>query len=200
MSDDVGDEVAIAFGIEPRRKGDRRLDGDAVIGWLDDAGSVITRWTGLTGIGILRDVASCIASVLELRLREIAIGAWNQRAEFRKYTDAKLYPPDREYRVRLKEHTVTWTYRPFIEVTAAGITKRIPLTATAKFTFSGPVVLVRAGRYRAIEFGEVRASGVLKLDALVLREQTGQAHRLKGQLSLGAEGIPIGSKAAAAVV
>lgn len=200
MTEDVGDEVAIAFGIEPRQKGDRRLDGDAVIGLLDQAGSVIARWTGLTGIGILRDVASCIATVLELRLREIAIGAWNKRTEIRKYTDPKLYPPDREYRVRLKEHTVTWTYRPFIEITAAGLTKRMPLTATAKFTFSGPVVLIRGGRYRAVEFGEVKASGVLKLDDLLLREQVGQAHRIKGQLTFGPEGIPIGKSVEAAAV
>jgi hypothetical protein len=200
MMHDMEDEVAIAFGIEPRRKAEQRLDADAVIGFLDGAGAVIARWTGLSGIGVLRDVASCIASVLELRMRDVAIAAWNSRSEILKYTDEKLYPPDREYRVRLKEHTIAWTYRPYIEITAAGTAHRIPLTATARFTFSGPTLRIRNKCYQAIEFGDVKASGVLKLDDLVLREQTSRPHRLKGEIDLGPEGIPIGAAARAAGV
>jgi hypothetical protein len=193
MTEDISDQVAIAFGIAPREKGDRRLDGDAIIGLLRDGGAMITKLTGLGGPRIVRDVADCIAEVLELRLREIAIGAWNQRAEIRKYTDTKAYPPDRDYRLRLKEHTITWTYRPYIEVTAAGLSKKIPLKATAAFTFSGPLLLIRAGRYRAIEFGEFKVAGGLELGGVTLTKQASRPYRLAGRVMLGAQGIPIAS-------
>jgi len=201
MTDDLRNQVAFALGIDPKATGDQRLDGDAVMALFEKAAPVIARLAGLPGVDILREVVDVVTPVLKTELRDIAIEAWNQRAEIRKYTDPSKYPPEKEYRVKLKEHSVTWTYRPYIEITVAGMPmpKKIPLEAKVTLTFSGPLLLIRGGRYRAIEFGTLKLSGVLTCAEIVLKEQAGRPHPLRlGRIALGRDGIAIGGKAAAA--
>ena len=192
MSDAVSDQLGIALGIDPKAKGDRRVDADAVIGLVKAAESTITRLSGLAGGDIVREVAICVAQILETRLRDIAIGAWNQRKEIRKYTNAKEYPADKEYRVKLKEHTVKWTYRPYIEIKVGQLpATKIPFLLLVEVTLGGPVVLIKGGCYRAIEFGAAKVVGKLKLDQVELWSKPSRAFELPGQISLG--GIPIGT-------
>ncbi len=190
MPDVRDDQVGFAFGIEPKANGDLRIDADSVLGLVKGAASILTGLSGLSGVDITRDVAACVAQVLETRLRDIAIGAWNERKELRKYADSKEYPAANTYRVKLKEHSVKWTYRPYIEVSVAAIKHKVPFVVIATFTFGGPVLSIKGGRYRAIEFGEAKVVGKLELGKLTLWNKPSKTFPLPGHISLG-DGIPI---------
>src|SRR5574341_932491 len=121
MPDAANDQLAIMFGINPKAKGDQRVDIETVLGLVNKATSLVASLTSLGGADVVRDVAAYVARVLEMHLSDIAIGFWNQRKEIRKFRDTNTYRPEQEYRVKLKKHTLKWTYRPYIEVTVGNV-------------------------------------------------------------------------------
>ena len=130
---------------------------------------------------------------LEGRVHQIALSAWNKRAEIAKYADVKKYPAGQKRYVALYEHPVTWTYRPFIQI-MVGKVKCPPLEIVidVTFKFDQAVLVIDGGRVMAMEPGKVTVEGSARIGKAKLcepvRKELGE---LPGSISFGA-GLPIG--------
>lgn len=132
-----------------------------------------------------------VAHSLSTPLSEIAITAWNDRSEIRKYADPVAYPSSEGHAVVLCEHTIRETVKPKVVVRYAGITvATLIFTGVAKLVFHGAVLTIRGGRIMQIQLGDITAEGELSVDGANLKTMSSKPWKLPGILALGA-GVPI---------
>jgi len=130
-------------------------------------------------------------ALMNIKLEDILVPAWNKYLPLRKYRDKKKYPPDKTVLVPLVEHTVKSEHRPYIEVLINDKpVGRINFSIIIALVLKGLILVVRDGRIREIKTGECSAKGKVTCEEILIIEKTSETVPLPGTINLG-EGIPI---------
>lgn len=126
----------------------------------------------------------------ELDVLAPLFGAWTKYRQLRQYADPTQYGPDETLLLSLREHTISASHRPTLEVLIGEqVVKKISFEIVLALTMEAVVLEVRDARIREIVAGRCRGKGSVKCAGATLVEQSTRTIELPG-IALGA-GIPI---------
>jgi hypothetical protein len=160
-------------------------------------GATVALKTSLTAVpgldwDIVGDaVREKIDEIFDVSLVDILSGAWLGYQQIRDCADPDKHPPDETIRLKLTPHEIKSTHRPEIEVRIGELPPfTIPFEIELKLSLSGPLLVIREAKIRAIDIGTCRASGAVKCNGKTLFERKTREIELPGQIMLGS-GISI---------
>ena len=189
--------LGLVFGLDEPSKSDRRIDAEDASRLRAAIGSIVA--TGLPPQhvpGAAAEVLAMLRTALAKSVGTILTDAWNQRQEFRKYTDRASYPPEVTSRVTLKPHTVKWTYRPSIQLLLDGRpVRKLSFVVELALKLLGVQVAIRDGRFVRVHTGRSQVTATLRCGDVELCKRSSREYELPGELPLG-DGIRITSLAA----
>lgn len=137
------------------------------------------------------EIARKALSLLEIRVTDILLGAWNKYQGLKKYLDKDRYPPTQSVLVPLAEHTVKSQHQPYVEILVNDeVAARVTFQVDLAFTVRGVLLLVQDGRIKSVKTGEIKGKGTVKCEQALLLEQDFRTVSLPGTIDLG-DGIPI---------
>lgn len=126
----------------------------------------------------------------ELDALTALVGTWTKYRQLRQYADPTRYGPDETLLLSLREHTISASHRPTLEVLIGEqVVKKISFEIVLSLTMEAVVLEVRDARIREIVAGRCRGKGSFKCASATLVEQSTRTVELLG-IALGA-GIPI---------
>ena len=132
---------------------------------------------------------AAIGGILNVPLLDIIVRAWNEGKLFRKYLDPETYDPDEVISIALKEHEVTSSHRPKIDVVLNGQTiDSIDFQLDITLALEGVVLEVQGGAVRKVQTGRVKGKATLKCENLIVFERGTEAMDLPGTLRLARPG------------
>lgn len=141
---------------------------------------------------ILDQVADKIADLLNITIKDIMVGAWNNYHYLDKYLDRSRYAPDETILVPLAEHTIKSKHHPCIEILVNDcVIDDIKLDITVAFKLKGIMLTIRDGKIRQIQTGTCKGSGTVKYEQMILAQKELSTISLPGKISLGDEGAAI---------
>jgi hypothetical protein len=129
--------------------------------------------------------------ILNMKVSDVMIAAWNQYKALVQYTDEKKYPPGESYLVPLAKHTIESIHKPFLEILVNHHpVGKINFEIIISLAVEGIVLKIQDGKIMEVRTGSCKGGGSIKCeDKLILKKETGP-FSLPGLISLG-EGIPI---------
>ena len=124
-----------------------------------------------------------IAALLNIPLQDIIVRAWNEGGLFEKYLDPEKYDPDESISIVLKNHEVTSSHAPAIDVELnekkiGSIDFQLDLT----LTFEGVILHIRGGRILEIQAGRIKGEGTLKCENFILVKRETETMDLPGTI------------------
>jgi hypothetical protein len=133
--------------------------------------------------GLLGDILAKAPDLLELDPSKILANAWARDAEFRKYADPELYPPDETVLVELVHHVIKSTQEPKLEIVAANkVLDTVDFKLAMAITIEGAILHIRDGKIWEVALGNCTASGSLSCEGLSLFERKSEPFKLPGKL------------------
>ena len=189
--------LAWMFGVRAKKPGEHRLDDDAVKAITQQVTLLLGVLAGPTSPTVIASVVECVATALKTSIREIALSAWNKRAEVRKYADLTKYPAGQQHEVVLYEHPVKWTYKPYVEIRTSATpapmaAPSLEIAIDVTLNFAQAVLVIDGGKIMSLKPGKVTAQGSAKIGGAKLCEPIKkELGELPGTWPLG-DGIPIG--------
>lgn len=149
----------------------------------------------VSGIGwptAFSEIVNKIGDVLDIRLTDILIAAWQKYREIRKYSDSTAYPPGETFLVPLAEHTVKSAHHPSIDILVDDHpVATVDLEIEIALTLKGALLKISDSRIKGITTGSCTGKGFIKCEGFLIMEKETEPFRLPGTIELG-EGIPIG--------
>ncbi len=191
--------LAWLFGIRPRKEGEHRLDDQTAENIAREVMVFVGALLGPRAPMAVANVVDCVATVMEKSIHEIAVSAWNKRAEVMKYAETTQYPAGQEHYVTLYDHPVKWSYKPYVDIKIAGVAKHsIEIAIEVTLNFAQAVLIIDGGKIIALKPGKVLAEASAKFSGATLCEPIKkELGMLPGRVSFG-DGILIPRKASAA--
>ena len=138
-----------------------------------------------------QSVEKAAKELMDVRIDTILLSAWGKYFSLRKYLDQDKYPPNATVTASIGEHTVKSEHHPYLEVLVNGVEYRINFGINVALTLKSVILIIKAGRIRAIKAGECTAKGTVTCQNAQILEKTSEALVLPGMIDLG-EGVPIG--------
>lgn len=130
-------------------------------------------------------LAGAIGGLLNVPLLDVIVRAWNEGRLFEKYLDPDRYDPDEVIAVSLKQHEITSTHRPKIDIVLNGETlDSIDFELELKLTLDGVILQVQGGDVRAVQSGRIKGEGTLKCENLIVFHRETEAMDLPGSFTL----------------
>jgi hypothetical protein len=124
---------------------------------------------------------AAIGGILNVPLLDIIVRAWNEGKLFRKYLDPETYDPEEVISITLKEHEVTSTHQPKIDVVLNGQTiDSIEFQLDVVLTLEGVILQVQGGNIRKVQSGRVKGKCTIKCENMILFERKTEAMDLPG--------------------
>ena len=126
-----------------------------------------------------------LRSLLSVSVRDVIAGGWNTYTELKEYKDVSKHPPDEANVVYIKEHTITSSHRPHLELRMGqknlasveiGIELALQIEAVA--------LTVSAGRIREVRPGACTASGTVKCGQATLAHRESEPITLPGVITV----------------
>jgi hypothetical protein len=137
------------------------------------------------------EVKKSMQALMNTRIEDILIPAWNKYLPLRKYRDKERYPPDKTVMVPIFEHTVRSEHQPYIELLINDQpVGRINFFISISLVLRGIILVVRDARIKEVKTGECSAKGKVSCEGILIIDKTSETVRLPGTISLG-QGIPI---------
>ena len=126
---------------------------------------------------------AAIGGILNVPLLDIIVRAWNEGKLFQKYLDPQHYDPEEVISITLKQHEVTSTHRPKVEVVLNGQTiDSIEFQLDVALTLEGVILQVQGGNIRKVHSGRVKGKCTIKYENLILFERETEAMDLPGSV------------------
>lgn len=124
-----------------------------------------------------------IAVLLNIPLQDIIVRAWNEGKLFEKYLDPEKYDPDESISIVLKNHDVTSSHAPKIDVELNGAKiDSIDFQLDLTLTLEGVSLQIRGGRIREIQAGRIKGVGTLKCEGRILFTRETETMDLPGTI------------------
>jgi hypothetical protein len=132
-----------------------------------------------------------LMEILNVKVPDVLVTAWNKYKDIAQYTDKKRYPPTETYMVPLATHTVESLYEPSLQVCFNNQPiGEINFEITVFITIEGAVLEIKGGKIMKLHTGSYYGGGSLKCEGALIFEKQSAAFNLPGEIDLG-EGIPI---------
>jgi hypothetical protein len=139
-------------------------------------------------------LADSLRQILSTPITEILAGGWNTYRSLRKYQDAKKYPPDEVILVPLKEHKISSSHKPRIEILVNDqLVGTIEFEIKLGLEIEMATLKIQGGKIREVEAGAITGTGTLTCGSATLLECKSKRIHLPRVLSFG-EGLPIGPR------
>ncbi|MEA5115602.1 MAG: hypothetical protein VB050_16410 [Geobacteraceae bacterium] len=147
---------------------------------------------GVTWPVAFSELLNKIGDVLDIRLTDILVAAWQKYRQIRKYSDSAAYPPGETFLVPLAEHTVRSTHHPRIEILVDDHpVATVDLEIEIALTLEEAILKISDGKIKGVTTGACTGKGIIKCEGFTVLEKETEPFRLPGAIDLG-EGIPIG--------
>jgi hypothetical protein len=132
-----------------------------------------------------------LVEMLNIRVPDIMVAAWNKYEAIAKYTDGKQYPPSETYMVPLAEHTIESVHKPSLEICLNNQpVGEIKFEITLFIKVEGIILEIKGGRIMKVHTGSCKGGGSLKCEGQLLLKKETSPFELPGTIDLG-EGVPI---------
>jgi hypothetical protein len=146
---------------------------------------------GITWPVAFDNILQGIKELLDVRLEDILVAAWNTTRELAKYHDPEKYAPNETVLVHLVEHTINSQLHPALEVLINDIVvEKIDFIIKLALSFQGIILKIKEGKIKEIMPGSCKGKGKLSLGNFDLIEEETKTFILPRSINLG-EGIPI---------
>jgi hypothetical protein len=151
----------------------------------------VAGWPALSWQTVGRSVLDHVkAHVDELELLPALGGAWTKYRQLRQYADPKKHGPAETLFLSLRDHTVSVSHRPTLEILIGEQTvQKLEFEIALALALEGVVLRVQAARIREVLAGRCSGKCTLKCAGSTLLERSTKPVELPG-ISLG-EGIAI---------
>jgi len=137
------------------------------------------------------DILRGIKELLDVKLQDILVGAWEKTQELLIYRDPEKYPPNDTILVHLVEHTINSELHPTLEVVVNElVVGKIKFIINLALNLKGVILKIKGGKIKEILPGSCKGKGSLAWEKFVLLEEETKTFILPQSLKLG-EGIPI---------
>ena len=131
-------------------------------------------WTG---------VQERVADLLDVNVADVLAGGWRTCTEVRKRIAESRLDPSRTVLVHLGRHTIASEHHPSIEVRSEGRrVAELVFPVAVEFDIDAVELTLRAGAVVQARTGEVRATGIVKLEDAVLFERESAPLPLPGKM------------------
>jgi hypothetical protein len=151
----------------------------------------IWKETKVKGPLILDSIIKKTIDMLDIKVLDIMVKAWNKYKILLKYLDKEKYPPDETFLVPLAEHTINSEHRPSIDILINDQpVGNIEFSITFSIMLEGIILKIQDGKIKGINTGTCKGKGTLKCENVVILEKKTASIPLPGSIDLG-EGIPI---------
>lgn len=138
-----------------------------------------------------KSTVDMVKDLVDVPLADILVGAWKAHQQFAKYTDAKLYPPDKVSCVALMSHHIKSSHKPYIELTLDGAPAgQIDFEIALDILVEPGVLVIQDGKFKRIEAGRCQVTGSLACEGKTIVERSSREFSWPAGISFG-EGIPI---------
>jgi len=140
---------------------------------------------------VMAQIQHKITDVLDVPISSVMGGAWRKYAPLMKYCDKDRYPSDVTTVVPLADHTISTSFKPFIEIFAdekAVGTLKFEIALSIKL--EGANLSIQDGKFKTLRLVRGRTNGKLSCEGAVLVDLTSRDRELPGEISFG-DGFPI---------
>ncbi len=133
-----------------------------------------------------------VGALLDIKITDILVRAWQKHAELQQYADRDKHPPEESILVPLSTHEVRSEHHPCLEIFIGDhLLGRMVFDLILTLEVKGLILKIQDARIREIRTGECRGAGVFEFEKVVLLEKESQDIPLPGRISLG-DGIALG--------
>jgi hypothetical protein len=138
-----------------------------------------------------REIDNALHSALSVPISDILAGGWNQYRALAQYRDRSKHPPNEIALVPLKEHTITSSHRPQIEIflndrRIGAIEFEVRLALKIEVA----ILKIQNGKIKEIEAGSCMGRGTLLCGPAILFDMPSRKIQLPKLISFG-EGLSI---------
>ena len=140
---------------------------------------------------ILDSIIKNTIDMLDIKILDIMVKAWNKYKILLKYLDKEKYPPEETFLVPLAEHTIKSEHHPSIDILINDKpVGKIEFSITFSIMLEGIILKIQDGKIKGITTGTCKGKGTLACENVVILEKKTESIPLPGSIDLG-EGIPI---------
>ncbi len=165
------------------------LEGMEAVTAIKD--SFLEKAAGVKWSDLFAEVCQGAQDLLNIKIKDILIGAWQKHKEIKKYADREKYSPGETVLCPLTRHKVKSIHHPSVEILVNDHTLgRMVFDLVLLFDLEGFILKIRDARIVEILTGSCRGSGTFRYDEVVLLKKESGKIPMPGSISLG-EGIPI---------
>lgn len=145
------------------------------IGWAETVSGVLEKFDEL----------------LNIRITDIMVSAWNKYRALREYSNKEKYSPNETILVPLAEHTIASEHHPFIEILKNDRRiAKIEFTVNIVLKLEGCILKLQDGKIKEIRTGNIKGKGTVKYGKAVILNRDIASISLPGSIDLG-EGVAI---------
>lgn len=143
---------------------------------------------GFTLKMVQSEVATAFGKLLNVKLVDIFLGAWEKLGELEPYLDPESQPSNQVNLIPLAEHTIHSTHQPVLEIflrekLAAKLTFEVGL----ELVLESIVLKIQGGRIREIVSGRYQGTGTIRCRGHTVAQKRSPKYELPGKLVLGGE-------------
>jgi hypothetical protein len=141
--------------------------------------------------GALADISKALWNLLDIRISEVLVKAWNEAGILKKYLDPDEYKPEEEVLVELVQHKIQSEHHPRLDI-LVNEQKEFEIVIDVKLELSvdGMVLKIQDAKIKELKTGWCEAKcGVAYKELILFERDTGKLE-LPGSIVFG-KGIPI---------
>jgi hypothetical protein len=122
-----------------------------------------------------------LKSIMSVTLRDVVTGAWDSYTGLKEYSDAKKYPPQERVVAPLKQHTISSSHRPHLELRVAEqLVATIEIEVELALEIDAITLTMQAGKVREVRPGSCKATGTVKCGKTTLAQRKSESVVLPG--------------------
>lgn len=125
-----------------------------------------------------------LGELLNVDMRDVLIGAWNESVVLRRYLDSQRYPPDQTVVAHLSEHSIRSEHRPYVEISVGSLSERLEFGLLLELKLKGFRLKIRGGQIHEILNGDCQGKAKLSCGPALLWETETGTLFLPGSIKL----------------
>ena len=132
----------------------------------------------------LGSITECLRGALATPMKEVFAHAWTTRQDLKRYLDRSLYPPDAVCDYDLKENTISYSYKPSMQLELNGkpIGGPIHFDINVKL-ISAPLLKIKDARVIGARAGTIQGAGTISCESMPLIERKSAPFSLRGDIA-----------------
>lgn len=140
---------------------------------------------------VLPEAVNKVDDLLNIKVSDIMVSAWNNYGSLRKYADRKKYPPEKTVLFPLVEHTIKSTHKPYVEIWLnESKVGQVNFEIILALTLKALALKIKDGKVMEIKSGSCVGKGTIKCENVQIHKMESKEIQLPGSIPLG-DGVEI---------